>query len=71
MFLTLILFINFSFLSLNEIISSMLAIFNLCFFANIFKSFNLAILPSWFITSQITALGFNLDNLDISTEASV
>ena len=31
----------------------------------------LAIVPSSFITSQITALGFNFANLDISTEASV
>ena len=41
------------------------------FFENLKRSFNLAILPSSFITSQITELGFNFDNLEISTDASV
>ena len=41
------------------------------FLENLYKSFNLAILPSSFITSQITELGFSFDSLDISTEASV
>ena len=41
------------------------------FFENLNKSFNLAIRPSSFITSQITELGFKFDNLEISTEASV
>ena len=40
-------------------------------FGNLKRSFNLAILPSSFITSQITELGFKLDNFEISTEASV
>ena len=43
----------------------------LCFFENFIKSSNLAILPSSFITSQITELGFSFDNLEISIEASV
>ena len=41
------------------------------FFENLKRSLNLAILPSSFITSQITELGFNLDNLEMSTDASV
>ena len=49
----------------------MLAIFNLCFFANFKRSSSLAILPSSFITSQITELGFILANFDMSTDASV
>ena len=47
------------------------AILILCFIENFSRSFNLAILPSSFITSQITALGFIFASLDISTEASV
>ena len=41
------------------------------FFENLTKSSSLAILPSSFITSQITELGFKFDNFDISIEASV
>ena len=41
------------------------------FFENFNKSSNLAIRPSSFITSQITALGFKFANFDMSTEASV
>ena len=40
------------------------------FFENL-KDHLIFILPSSFITSQITELGFNFDNLEISTEASV
>ena len=43
----------------------------MCFFANGIKSLYLAIVPSSFITSHITALGFNFANLEISTDASV
>ena len=41
------------------------------YFENLNRSFNLAILPSSFITSQITELGFNFDNFEISIDASV
>ena len=47
------------------------AILILCFFEKITRSCNLAILPSSFITSQITELGFKFANLEISTDASV
>ena len=61
---------SFSYFNRYEIKSSIEANLILCFFENLKRSFSLAILPSSFITSQITELGFNFDNLDISTEAS-
>ena len=62
---------NFSYFNRYAIKSSIEASLILCFFENLNRSFNLAILPSSFITSQITELGFSLDSLEISTEASV
>ena len=45
--------------------------FKLCILANEIKSGILAIVPSSFIISHITAEGFKPANLDISTAASV
>ena len=64
-------FISFSLFRRKAIKSSIFPIFNLCFFAKLNNSCPLAIVPSSFIISQITADEFFLANLEISTDASV
>ena len=55
----------------NEIKSSILPIFKLCFLAKSCNSLPLDIVPSSFMISHITAELFFFASLDISTEASV